>query len=332
MRFLVSPAVFVVWLAIPSQHSSAAPAPPVDASGEHERYRVALQFVSHDWGYPFCTGQPLITRVFDHEHPTWGNAPNASGGSKNGIVRLFSNHNVAGCIGFDGHDGWDFLRRGGTQGCGGGDRPGMGDDGTNGLVFAVDNGTVVRSRWDEVPGLSRAAHEDDLGLVAIINNGGQQTAYAHLASTFVEEGESVNKGDMIGSVGTTGSSSGPHLHFGTAHGEPRIYTANALIFDPYGWDGNFDGTGSVPISDPDPWEEDGNHNPVSERKMLPGAGDNALSCPQACGAPVIVEDDSPNVTYNCTPASSGCNWRRQTAGGHSVLLHLNLEFPPVRVI
>jgi hypothetical protein len=71
-------------------------------------------------------------------------------------------------------------------------------------VFASDNGVVVY------------AGETTLGYgnVVVIDHGdGWQTLYAHLSQINVACGASVYQGNVIGLVGSTGNSSGPHLHF-----------------------------------------------------------------------------------------------------------------------
>ena len=54
----------------------------------------------------------------------------------------------------------------------------------------------------------------DKGKYIIIDHGnGIETAYYHLNAAYVKAGDTVNKGDVIGSVGNTGWSTGPHLGF-----------------------------------------------------------------------------------------------------------------------
>jgi murein DD-endopeptidase MepM/ murein hydrolase activator NlpD len=54
--------------------------------------------------------------------------------------------------------------------------------------------------------------------------------YAHMSQKLAKDGESVSRGETIGLVGSTGWSTGPHLHF-----EIRVY---GELYDPMGWFGH----------------------------------------------------------------------------------------------
>ncbi|MEJ2599834.1 MAG: peptidoglycan DD-metalloendopeptidase family protein [Anaerolineales bacterium] len=71
-------------------------------------------------------------------------------------------------------------------------------------VFAADSGVVVYAGWSNF----------GYGNLIVIDHGnGWQTAYAHLNTIAVTCGQSVYQGGFIGQMGTTGNSTGPHLHF-----------------------------------------------------------------------------------------------------------------------
>ena len=72
-------------------------------------------------------------------------------------------------------------------------------------IYAADSGTVVRSSdgWNGGWG----------NYVMIDHGNGMQTLYAHMSSRAVSVGQSVSRGQTIGYVGSTGMSTGPHLHF-----------------------------------------------------------------------------------------------------------------------
>lgn len=65
--------------------------------------------------------------------------------------------------------------------------------------------------------------------VMLVHSDGLTTFYAHLSATSVSIGQQVNAGDEVGKVGSTGWSTGPHLHF-----ETRL---NGTPYDPMGWFG-----------------------------------------------------------------------------------------------
>ena len=72
------------------------------------------------------------------------------------------------------------------------------------LVVAADTGTVAWAGWDST----------GYGwLIILDHNNGYRTYYAHLESIWVAKGERVIKGQPIGRVGSTGHSTGPHVHF-----------------------------------------------------------------------------------------------------------------------
>jgi murein DD-endopeptidase MepM/ murein hydrolase activator NlpD len=75
---------------------------------------------------------------------------------------------------------------------------------TGTALVASDSGYVVKTGWSEF----------GYGKYLVIDHGnGFQTLYAHLSTILVEVGQSVAKGERIGSTGDTGNTTGPHLHF-----------------------------------------------------------------------------------------------------------------------
>ena len=72
------------------------------------------------------------------------------------------------------------------------------------LVTAADRGVVLRAGWNN----------QGYGLFVIIDhNIDYVTLYGHLSEVLVQEGQVVAQGELIGKVGSTGNSTGPHLHF-----------------------------------------------------------------------------------------------------------------------
>ncbi len=90
-------------------------------------------------------------------------------------------------------------------------------------VYASADGIVSRADWFSSYGL----------YVAIEHGGDIETRYGHMSRLAAYAGQNVHKGDLIGYVGSTGRSTGPHLHY-----EVRI-AGNAVNPIPYLQDGAF---------------------------------------------------------------------------------------------
>jgi murein DD-endopeptidase MepM/ murein hydrolase activator NlpD len=82
-----------------------------------------------------------------------------------------------------------------------------------GMDFTADIGTEVFSTGD---GIIEALERNGWGYgnCIVINHGyGYKTRYAHLSAFKVKLGQKVKRGDLIGLIGSTGKSTGPHLHY-----------------------------------------------------------------------------------------------------------------------
>jgi murein DD-endopeptidase MepM/ murein hydrolase activator NlpD len=81
-----------------------------------------------------------------------------------------------------------------------------------GLDLAAPTGTPVKAAADAV--VVSAGTHGGYGLAVVLDHGGAlATLYGHLSSIDVRAGDVVRRGDPIGLVGSTGASTGPHLHF-----------------------------------------------------------------------------------------------------------------------
>ena len=82
-----------------------------------------------------------------------------------------------------------------------------------GIDIAAKKGTLIKSSGSGVVTMA----EDDLyytgGTIIMDHGHGISTIYSHLETVMVSVGDNINKGDIIGTVGSTGRSTGPHLDF-----------------------------------------------------------------------------------------------------------------------
>lgn len=75
--------------------------------------------------------------------------------------------------------------------------------GAGSAIYAADGGVVAQSGWNVARG----------NYVVISHGNGLSTLYQHCSAVYVSAGQSVSKGSTIAAVGSTGYSTGPHLHF-----------------------------------------------------------------------------------------------------------------------
>lgn len=90
------------------------------------------------------------------------------------------------------------------------------------LVFALTDGIVTRASYDKNFGNRINIFHPDLGLYS---------SYSHLSRMNFKENDKVNAGDIIGTVGNTGHSTGPHLHY-------EIYSGSTTYLNPLDIIGN----------------------------------------------------------------------------------------------
>lgn len=80
-------------------------------------------------------------------------------------------------------------------------------------IYAAENGKVEAAGWNN----------SGYGYYIIINHGGGlKTLYAHLSRIHIKNGQNIQRGQVIGDIGSTGRSTGPHLHFEVRINNARV--------------------------------------------------------------------------------------------------------------
>ena len=115
------------------------------------------------------------------------------------ITSTMGGRNSPGGIGSTNHKGTDIGRVGYTS-----------------SIYAAKSGTVIVSQYSSSYG----------NYVVISHGSGNTTLYAHMSSRKVSVGQYVNQGDVIGITGSTGNSTGPHLHFEVTENGVRVNPLN----------------------------------------------------------------------------------------------------------
>ncbi|MBR5437982.1 MAG: M23 family metallopeptidase [Clostridia bacterium] len=84
--------------------------------------------------------------------------------------------------------------------------------GTDIAGSGISGKPVYASRAGKV--ITAVSSNRGYGIYVLIDHGdGYSTLYAHMSARYVSTGDNVSKGQMVGRVGSTGNSTGPHLHF-----------------------------------------------------------------------------------------------------------------------
>ena len=96
-----------------------------------------------------------------------------------------------------------------------------------GVDLAADKGTPI---WASRSGtVSAASYDSSSGYYVQINHGdGYKSIYMHMTHYIVKKGQKVSRGDVIGYCGSTGASTGPHLHFGISKNGTYVNPANYI--------------------------------------------------------------------------------------------------------
>ena len=91
----------------------------------------------------------------------------------------------------------------------------------NGVDIGAESGTPIVAALNGR--VEEAEYDDSYGYYVILNHGDDfTTVYAHCSELLVTAGDTVTKGQTIALVGSTGVSTGPHLHFEVRRGEYRV--------------------------------------------------------------------------------------------------------------
>ena len=250
---------------------------------------------------PFM-GPHYITSLFDHCGPNYnvtgricrydGTVASAKVGGPDpgftaGYAQTPGGHDY---LYYSGHDGYDY-----------------------GLYYepvaAAAPGRVILANW-LVPG----CHACLSGQTVEIDHGnGLMTFYGHLSHIWVDKGQYVYRGQIIGISGMTGTATGPHLHFGV------YYIDGRGPVDPYGWGGSY----------PDPYGRDQGDLWLSGSPRFAGIAMPKVTItavPNATNDKAIdVSWTSPGdgtvfTVYYVTPDGSMHSWTGSRGAGHATFV------------
>jgi murein DD-endopeptidase MepM/ murein hydrolase activator NlpD len=89
-------------------------------------------------------------------------------------------------------------------------------------IYATGNGVIKKAEYDR----------GGYGMVVVISHGyGYESLYGHMSKMAVKPGQKVQRGDVIGYVGSTGKSTGPHVHYEIIKNGTKINPVNFYFND-----------------------------------------------------------------------------------------------------
>lgn len=98
----------------------------------------------------------------------------------------------------------------------------------NGIDFGGDEGDSVYAISDGIVRLAGEKFYYNGNFILLDHGQGLSSVYLHLSKLHVKNNQNVKKGELIGEIGSTGRSTGPHLHLGIQWFKKRIDPANVL--------------------------------------------------------------------------------------------------------
>jgi murein DD-endopeptidase MepM/ murein hydrolase activator NlpD len=100
----------------------------------------------------------------------------------------------------------------------------------HGMDFSANTGTPVYATGNGT--VTMANRQSGYGLTIEIDHGfDYKTLYAHLSKILVKRGQKVKRGEIIGLVGSTGKSTGPHLHYEVVNKGRKVNPVNYYFMD-----------------------------------------------------------------------------------------------------